>query len=882
MSTATAAVPPGGGGTNSSVPSDASANAATNATTVIPSESAASTTTATKIATETKAETPRDTKNGVMQSFPPSHILEDGRLIYLPPPNDMERSRFFERSIARHEGEEQNDTTAPRVHPLAIASARLQSNGLNELNRAINLATLVQSREFFSYTNIVDPSFEAQTTVSVSVPAASKPAAEGGGAKGPSEAASAASQDTSTARRTVALFSLKRKRGQFEKASRVLERHEARLWAGIRAQRVIDRRLFQLRQQWRLVAPEHGTRAKLHAARTNEVIAVDVDVYDRDRVHGGNQALMGGSNNKPRVGLAGRLASRVPRFATIELRDDFRLPKRYDLDVGSSNDSGDDSGAGSGSDSDNDSGNGDETKNKNLGKSEDNSETGTGAVASSSAGTTADAGSTTNKATEKTSSQDQEMKDAENDKTEDKTKSNPDDKKDESAGPDAKGNSDEAVMEDAATTPESKSGDPKAPVPSGGDNNTDHTEDESYAKKWTRAEPYAVADPTLGRVIENFDPSKIPMLNLQLDIQKSSTGFRQSACLEPMTTLSSAGGAETLVGKPSNINNNGSSHHNSDEELLISLQHSLFCANLFESMRSELDPEPTPAGGNQQQMGGSSNAFSARRPKKALQSMAWLASESDENFVAPPSFLVGGDAGRGLAPLAVVHCHEGEVKVQLDSEYQLCLKLVEANLEQTVASSSSSKHTTKAPNPKAAHGGSKNGSSGSQSPPRLHAFCRALLLYAQDVYHRHSLYLHEREKKMRADEMAKGDEPRGLARIKKEDAPEKARILQSCVSLGSKMLFEQRIRKAISRVSEWVRATHGEKLTVEWLSLSIFDLHSKFTMYCRQLVVDGMIARDVLTVTKIDEETEDYRKVHFRTEKEFELYLKLELRRQMM
>ena len=43
-----------------------------------------------------------DTKNGVTQSLPPSHILEDGRLIYLPPPNAAERSRFFERSIARH------------------------------------------------------------------------------------------------------------------------------------------------------------------------------------------------------------------------------------------------------------------------------------------------------------------------------------------------------------------------------------------------------------------------------------------------------------------------------------------------------------------------------------------------------------------------------------------------------------------------------------------------------------------------------------------------------------------------------------------------------------------------------------------------------------
>ncbi len=233
-----------------------------------------------------------DTRNGIAQTFPPSHILEDGRLIYLPPPNAAERSRFFERSIARHgllqadmektdesdqekkktdenvskvlqenkETEEEDatkkDTTAPKIHPLAVASARLQSNGLNELNRAINLATLVSTGEFFSYTNVVDPSYDP----------------EGAGDKKPKTAETNVYYSAeATSQRTEALFSLKRKRAQFEKASEVLSRHEKRLWAGIQAQHVIDRRLFQLRQQWRLVAPEHGTRARLHAARTNEV-----------------------------------------------------------------------------------------------------------------------------------------------------------------------------------------------------------------------------------------------------------------------------------------------------------------------------------------------------------------------------------------------------------------------------------------------------------------------------------------------------------------------------------------------------------------------------------------------------------------------------------
>ena len=33
------------------------------------------------------------------QSFPPSHILQDGRFIYLPEATDHERSVFLQRSI---------------------------------------------------------------------------------------------------------------------------------------------------------------------------------------------------------------------------------------------------------------------------------------------------------------------------------------------------------------------------------------------------------------------------------------------------------------------------------------------------------------------------------------------------------------------------------------------------------------------------------------------------------------------------------------------------------------------------------------------------------------------------------------------------------------
>ncbi len=663
-------------------------------------------------------------KNGVTQSLPPSHILEDGRFIYLPAPSVAERSRFFERSIARHgllqadmskesqealqeekseEQEDDDDKTAPKIHPLAVASARLQANGLAELNRAINLAQLVTSGEYFGLTNIVDPSLETTGETK-----------EGSGVV-------AASQQVDAVKSS---FVLKRKRSQFQKASATLERHEKRLRASIQAQRVLDRRLFQLRQQWRLVAPEHGTRARLHATRPTEVVAIDVDVYNRDRVGGGNQALKANASSKQQS-LVGRLANRVPRFATIELQDNFKIPS--DLDNVSSH----------------------------------------------------------------------------------------------------KKTSDTPTKRELSKQME-----------------TDDPDDEELSK-YTRAEPFAIADPTLGRVVENFDPNKVPMLNLQLDIQKTSTGFLQAACLEPMTTLRVAKGDAT--------------EYSQDEDLLVSLQHSLFCASLFESIREELDPPPD-------------NPTQFSVAQRSLPPVAWLSCESEQNFLPSPNRVVGG--GYGLSPLSVVHCHEGEVKVQLDSEYTLCVKLIEANVETDKRSNFISISGVE---------GSETNEgpvSGSQSPEQLHALCRALLLHAQDVYHRNSLYLRERAKKKNEEEEARGDGPRGLARISKEDAPEKARILQSCVSLGSKMLFEQRVRKSLVHIARWLERQTSDRIDVEWIALSIFDLHSHFTLSFRDLILDVTIVRDSMTVCRVAEGGE-HRKVHFHSDKAFEVFLRIELQRQL-
>mmetsp|Transcript_40510 Transcript_40510/g.97773 ORF Transcript_40510/g.97773 Transcript_40510/m.97773 type:complete len:589 (+) Transcript_40510:1-1767(+) len=568
--------------------------------------------------------------------------------------------------------EEEEDKTAPQVHPLAKASARLNANGLAELNRVINLATLTTTGDYFGLTTVVDPALEAEAKTS-----------EGG-------TPISAALGSANSNAVKSTFILKRKRSQFMKASQVIERHQKRLKASIVAQRVIDQRLFQLRQHWRLVAPEHGTRARLHAARPTEVVAIDVDVYDRDRVGGGNKALVG----KGQQSLAGRLASRVPRFATIELKDEYKVPEE-----------------------------------------------------------------------------------------------------------------DQEELANSQAT-------------------------------WTRAEPFAVADPTLGRVMENFDPSKVPMLNLQLEIEKASSGFMQSSCLKPMSTLSAAEEKDNAYTK--------------DEELLVTLQHSLYCASLFESIRKELDPIENEV---PQQL--------SLQLKKA-EATAWLSCESEENFLPAPSRVVRGDLGRGLASLSIVHCHEGEVKVQLDAEYTLCVKLVEAN---TMDDEDTDIKT-------------QTSNSGSQSPAQLQALCRALLLHTQDVYHQHSLYLRERTKRKQEEEERKKDEPKGLARIKKEDVPDRPKILASCVSLGSKMLFEKRIGKVITRVSNWLKSQSPKPMVVDWLALSIFDLQSHFTISFQHMVLDVSIVRDSMTVTQIDDD-DVHKKVKFHSDFEFEIFLKMQLRRNL-
>jgi hypothetical protein len=677
---------------------------------------------------------------------PPSHVLQDGTFVHLPPPTDRDKTRFFERTVARHgllrkylsssstktstEPDVEDDgakiKTAPKIHPLALASARLQFNGINELNRAINLHTLVATGEYFGLSNVVDPSLERLSTSTADKPSSTTGEAgsdgrQSGGMATGVEAAEVVVQPVDEEEARVrALYVLKRNRAQFEQAVVTLKRHGQRLASATVAQRQVDQRLRQLRPVWKLVAPEHGTRALPHAVKPTEAVCADVDVYFGNSV--------------------GRLAGRVPRFATMELCDDYNVHddlKRWK-----------------------------EMYFPNQSLSADAME----------------------------------------------------------------------IDQDA----------PSRETPSDRNIPADSSSEAGNKRICTRAESFSIADPSLGKIDTDFDPYNVAMLTLQCDMEKASTGFCVSARLQPFTCKRRA--ATT----PVNGNDTGD-----DEKTLIALHHSLFTAKLFESIRRELAPDTESIG--------------HVRTTAKTQSAVWLAGESEENYLPPPSLTITSPHSGGLAPLCIVHVHEGDVKVLLDCEYSLRIRLVETN-EATASADTNA------------------AASGSQSPKILQLLCDALLLHIEERYHTHSVRKEARLRREQLEESQRQiqflkDNPhvKVVPPMKAKETAHTLCTLQSSVSLGAKMLFELRIRKVLKAIKEWLAlATKGidtaEQLHVEWLALSVFDLASQFTVSYGGWSVDATIVCDELTIARFGQNGE-YRKAKFHSDKEFELFLKTSLKR---
>ena len=185
----------------------------------------------------------------------------------------------------------------------------------------------------------------------------------------------------------------------------------------------------------------------------------------------------------------------------------------------------------------------------------------------------------------------------------------------------------------------------------------------------------------------------------------------------------------------------------------------------------------------------------------------------DESFLPPPSLMAGTDDGGALC---VVHRHEGEVKILLESEYALTVKLVEAGTASAAGGVRSEggdlTETDGAdggdPTAETVGGSGDWSNSGSQSPERLRSLCRVLLLHAQFVYHDHRTEKERLRFWKAAVEAAlqRGDHPRrpaGHATKKTEAAgvdssSSSPRILRECVGLGVKMILEGKVRSSLA------------------------------------------------------------------------------------
>lgn len=699
---------------------------------------------------------------------PPSHILADGTFVHLPEPDKNERALFFERSIAQHRlvsatesstaadkieseknEEKANEDTAAeaaattitttstkvkkkdpqnKIHPIAIASARLHGKGIQELSKAINLGDMVGSGEYFALANIVNHNTVTLTTTgsgtgsTTATGSASKDDSNEGKSSDDPSKKDATAEDTSATSATAsaakdtnpsvsaidsaaileeqklrASYLLKRKRIQFAQSARVLSRHEQRLSKAVVSQRIIDLRLLQLRQKWRLVAPEHGTRA-IGPVRPTEVVAIDVEVYDRDRTGGGNNALQqkpssqqpqyntnqSNNNTTANTPRLGRIARMVPRYATIELRDGSIIDKSDWI-----------------------------SKQKHRRDS------------TSSA--------------HHTSKHHHHHHPKHSHREDDKGVSNWSNR---------------------------------------------HLSIDSTARL-TRSEPFAVADPTLGKIDPDFDPDKVPILTLLMSIEKASTGYIQNCTLSSST-------ASTSTSIPSDENDTKIEENQQvDEKVITTLQHSLFCASLFESIRREITANNANTGNESSSSRGTS-ASQTHANNNAPSPSVWLSDGMEEVFLPPPSLMAGGKDNlySTNGGLCVIHCHESEVKVQLDSEYSLTIQLVEAGTSMTKAVSNNSSASI--------HDGNKNNNqSGSQTPEQLQVLCRTLLLQAQFMYHDHSMKT--RTQTLSSHKPAESNTGiNSMMKPKTKDyVVSSPHILEQCVALGSKIIFERKVRSTL-------------------------------------------------------------------------------------
>jgi hypothetical protein len=384
----------------------------------------------------------------------------------------------------------------------------------------------------------------------------------------------------------------------------------------------------------------------------------------------------------------------------------------------------------------------------------------------------------------------------------------------------------------------------------------------------TKAEPYAmIANSTIGRMDPNNillnDPNNnVPLLTLLFEIEKPSTGFVERATLSNLSS--------SLSNNNNNIDRGASSldhHHHTtqpDECVIGSLQHSLFCASFFECIRAEIII-PTSSTTLQQ-----SHSQQQYQQQKQHKSYAWLSSEMEESYLPPPSLMAGGEYNTTTNKssqqqrLCVIHCHEGELKVQLDAEYSLIVKLIEAGttsvavigtINDTVDNSYKANDTI--PNDCNNNNDEMNRISGSQNPRQLRTLCRTLLLHSQSVYHDHCMRANKKSRSIDLPPMPKNEVPADALFARKKSSDTKyyssttPNILQSCVTLGNKIVLEKKVRLVLKRLSQWLVCDMECKTTmdIEWLSLDAFCPISRFVLSFCHLCLDVEIHGHAVRVT---------------------------------
>ena len=182
--------------------------------------------------------------------------------------------------------------------------------------------------------------------------------------------------------------------------------------------------------------------------------------------------------------------------------------------------------------------------------------------------------------------------------------------------------------------------------------------------------------------------------------------------------------------------------------------------------------------------------------------------------------------------------------------------------------------------------------SGSQTPQQLRILGRVLLWQAQETYHRHSIRAEQtwfqkqqqQQQQQPKSAAARTNHPSVVPPVQTKDIVTPPLLtLQTCVSLGAKMLLESRIRTSIRNIQDWLVQSFSEvvseRLTVEWLLLPIFDVSAQFVLsFGSWWYLDAHIWCDKLTVTRFGDQG-DYRKVTFHSDQPFEIYVKTALRR---